>query len=216
MSLNSQSQLFCHTTSSKKEGFHPPLLCSADHSMVQTQNSNDNVEVTTTDKVLTIQSSLSEYEKLRARNIERNNKRMVALGLMSEDEALLANRKAWKKNSEADQGVRLKGGDDEKMESNASSSIGISSSKNCPINQKNKATIKNQNKNREDYSNYSMSMKGFSTNKNSRGARTDEGIRTRSRGIEKINHSQKAVVEGLRKSSRKRARMPFEAEGIWI
>lgn len=40
-------------------------------------------------------NNLSEYEKLRAKNIERNNRRMVELGLMSEEESMLSNRKAW-------------------------------------------------------------------------------------------------------------------------
>lgn len=42
-------------------------------------------------------SSLSDYEKLRARNIERNNARLLALGLISSGEEQSSNALAWRK-----------------------------------------------------------------------------------------------------------------------
>lgn len=49
--------------------------------------------MTATDKV----DDLSEYEKLRAKNIERNNKRLCILGLLTENEANALNATAWRR-----------------------------------------------------------------------------------------------------------------------
>jgi hypothetical protein len=44
-------------------------------------------------------SSLSDYERIRAKNIERNNARLRALGLISSNEEEQSNAFAWKKKS---------------------------------------------------------------------------------------------------------------------
>lgn len=57
--------------------------------------------ITTTHPTATTKesSSLSEYERSRAVNIERNNARLVALGLLTADEAQRSNDAAWKRNT---------------------------------------------------------------------------------------------------------------------
>lgn len=48
---------------------------------------------------MSTQEALSDYEALRARNIERNNARLRALGLISAKEEKCSNKLAWKKIS---------------------------------------------------------------------------------------------------------------------
>eukprot|EP00339_Tiarina_fusa_P012164 CAMPEP_0117065602 /NCGR_PEP_ID=MMETSP0472-20121206/45872_1 /TAXON_ID=693140 ORGANISM="Tiarina fusus, Strain LIS" /NCGR_SAMPLE_ID=MMETSP0472 /ASSEMBLY_ACC=CAM_ASM_000603 /LENGTH=71 /DNA_ID=CAMNT_0004786315 /DNA_START=126 /DNA_END=339 /DNA_ORIENTATION=+ len=40
---------------------------------------------------------LSEYEKVRAKNVERNNAQLRALGLIAAEEEAVSNAMAWKK-----------------------------------------------------------------------------------------------------------------------
>mmetsp|Transcript_23666 Transcript_23666/g.27912 ORF Transcript_23666/g.27912 Transcript_23666/m.27912 type:complete len:123 (+) Transcript_23666:27-395(+) len=49
--------------------------------------------MTVTDKI----ADLSDYEKLRAKNIERNNKRLCGLGLLTKDTANALNATAWRR-----------------------------------------------------------------------------------------------------------------------
>ena len=72
-----------------------------DYTSISHMNSSSDAyhSITSTNDTEKEDDSLSDYEKLRARNIERNNKRMVELGLMSNEEAKAANQKAWKKQT---------------------------------------------------------------------------------------------------------------------
>jgi hypothetical protein len=60
----------------------------------KSKNGPDDVTSTST------RSGLNEYEVIRARNIERNNARFVALGLMSVREEQESNARAWKRLQE--------------------------------------------------------------------------------------------------------------------
>ena len=150
--------------------------------------------------------SLSEYEKLRARNIERNNKRMVDLGLMTEEEALFANQKAWRKTNDLEERMKFKDDNARQRTNRLSNETEI----NRVSNKRNKIDNDRKGKSRRGDSSTVNDAKSNSSKK--------EGIRTRSRVMDSASmmHSNKTMVEGSRKSSRKRARMPYEVEGIWI
>lgn len=154
--------------------------------------------------------NLSEYEKLRARNIERNNKRMVTLGLMTEEEALLANQKAWKKtNDDLEASMKLK---DDRTRHQHTNSNRLSTNETLSNRISNKRNNKIDNDKKEkNHRGHSSTVNDAKSNSSKK-----EGIRTRSRVLVSTMHSNKTKVEGSRKSSRKRARMPYEVEGIWI
>ena len=53
----------------------------------------NHVDMSDTNKI----DNLSDYEKRRAKNIEKNNKRLCVLGLLTEAEAKTLNNAAWKR-----------------------------------------------------------------------------------------------------------------------
>ncbi len=126
---------------------------------------------------------------------------MVALGLMSEEEAKVANKNAWKKNNEADQQCRQI----KKDGINSNSNKGLRSQ--TPTSQKQrKVSSRKEGHHKEDF-----------TRRN--GVVRHKGVSTRNRSIEMASQTSRKTnvsVEGSRKSSRKRGRKPYEAEGIWI
>ena len=152
-------------------------------------------------------NNLSEYEKLRARNIERNNKRMVELGLMTEEEARVANQKAWKKNIN---------NDDTQNGSLGSSSLignvqlnnmqplgdngGLKRRRGRPTKNKVQTIVEKQQRR----SNSSMST---------RSSTSSSDATTKQKNVTNILVSGK---ENVRKSARKPARNPYKVEGIWI
>ena len=155
--------------------------------------------------------NLSEYEKLRARNIERNNKRMVTLGLMTEEEALLANQKAWEKTNDDLEAIMKFKDDRTRHQQTNSNRLSTNETLSNRISSNKRNNKIDNNRKENNHRGYSSTVNDAKSN-----SRKKEGVRTRSRVLESTIHSNKTKVEGSRKSSRKRARMPYEVEGIWI
>ena len=141
------------------------------------------------------QNHLSEYEKLRARNIERNNKRMVKLGLMTEEEALVANQKAWKLSSLLSSSMNVK---DELPRETKSSKGAVGGMK------KNKGHQLKTKKSNHDHSR--KKVRSIGTRSKNTNISSEEGGYT-----DDIGHDNRR-----RKSARKPGKKPFETEGIWI
>lgn len=146
-------------------------------------------------------NSLSEYEKLRARNIERNNKRMVELGLMSEEEARVANQKAWKKNTS----------DDTQNGSLRSSLLGNVQLNNIQSSGDNGGSKRRGRPSKNKVQ--SIVEKRLRSSSMSTRSSTSDATTKRKNATNNILVSDK---ENVRKSARKPARNPYEVEGIWI
>lgn len=135
---------------------------------------------------------LSEYEKLRARNIERNNKRMVELNLMSEEEAKMLNEKAWKKDSDDDGDDYVRHNSRGKKSCRIGGGSGGSGSDN--------SGTKNQRLNKQLHRPSDVSSQSDAN-----------GIKQGQTGI--VTRQTKNVHSARRRAKRKK---PFEAEGIWV
>ncbi len=160
--------------------------------------------------------NLSEYEKLRARNIERNNKRMVELGLMSEIEAKVANRKAWKKSNDISS---------EKHNSDKSSSTcrrqSAQNKRGGEGSILKERTSKEESNN--DKFNKSVSSNRTSGRKRKLQSQHQNGENVQLRKLRKRKEktfpsdAAPAGAAATRKSlSKRRKKNPLEAEGIWV
>ena len=154
--------------------------------------------------------NLSTYEKLRARNIERNNKRMVELGLMSEEEANITNQRAWKKIDENCHTTtdRNRSSQNENRSRKTNAFLGIGMKR-----RRLKKCIGDNNDN-----NLKKNVPNVTYNRSTRGlVRKGHTI-----GVPRTRKQRKELIDlesshpSIRTSARKRAKQPFVVKGIWV
>lgn len=155
-----------------------------------------------TDSHETYHDQPSDYEKLRARKIERNNQRLVELGLITEEEAKISNQRAWKKT---DDGIDTRndscGVDDTPSRNTTRTAVGdISQSK------------------RSKGSRDTVSRLTARSNMNNLSVGETKSNLDRGRKLATTSTPRFLMDnnDSTRKSARKTAKRPLELEGIWV